>query len=85
MQYVLHINNVFTVMLQLIYILVNCPPGSQGVTGSTCTLCTTDTFQDQQGQVTCRPCPDGQGTNLNGSVECTGKTIVKQPCGCVVV
>ena len=75
---ILRINSVLTVYYydSINYSLVNCPPGSQGVTGSTCTLCTTDTFQDQQGQVTCRPCPDGQGTNLNGSVECTGKTIV---------
>ena len=57
-----------------IIILVNCPPGSQGVTGSTCTRCTIDTFQDQQGRATCRPCPSGQGTISTGAVECTGES-----------
>ena len=55
------------------FILVNCPPGSQGITGSACTLCTTDTFQDRQGQVTCKSCPSGQGTKSNGAVDCTGE------------
>ena len=59
-------------LLQL-FVLVNCPPGSQGVTGSTCTQCTFDTFQDQQGQATCKSCPSGQGTVSNGAVECTGE------------
>ena len=55
------------------FVSVNCPPGSQGVTGSTCEQCTIDTFQDQQGQATCKPCPSGQSNLFTGAVECTGE------------
>jgi len=63
--------------------LVNCPPGSQGITGLTCTQCATNTFQDQQGQVICKSCPNGQGTESNGAVECTGGNNyhIMQNCG----
>ena len=53
--------------------VVNCPPGSQGVTGSTCAQCTFDTFQDQQGQAACKPCPNGQGTFSTGAMQCAGE------------
>ena len=62
----------YVCLLLQLFILVNCPPGSHGVTGSTCAQCTIDTFQDQQGQVTCRSCPSDQGTLSTGAVECTG-------------
>ena len=55
------------------FILVNCPPGSQGITGLTCTQCTANTFQDQQGQAICKSCPNGQGTKSDGAVKCTGE------------
>ena len=62
----------YVYLLLQLFILVNCPPGSHGVTGSTCAQCTIDTFQDQQGQATCRSCPSDQGTLSTGAVECTG-------------
>ena len=55
--------------------LVNCPPGSQGVNGSTCVPCSVDTFQDQQGQPTCDACPANQGTMMGSSLQCIGKSV----------
>ena len=59
--------------ISISFVLVNCPPGSQGVTGSMCAQCAIDAFQDQQGQITCKPCPSGQGTYSTGAVECAGE------------
>ena len=45
---------------------VNCAPGNY-LSSSTCAPCEFDHFQDQQGQTSCKPCPNGSTTNGSGA------------------
>ena len=56
---------------------VNCPPGTYS-SGRSCVPCKEGLYQDEEGQVMCKPCPDGWKTSFleaTSAADCTGTTL----------
>lgn len=43
-----------------------CPPGTAWVNGTTCAKCPINSYQDESGQLSCKPCPNARITTVPG-------------------
>lgn len=64
-----------------------CAAGTYSSIGSSCLLCTEDTYQDTTGQSSCKICPDLTFNNENGSMSssaCKCKYLVVKDFACIL-
>ena len=61
---------------QIVLLFLGCLPGFHFVTGRSCVPCPSDTYQDEQGQKSCKTCPANTvtfgKTRMTSKANCTG-------------
>ena len=68
-------DNAYIIMLRDC-VAVSCPPGTY-TNRSACVPCEEGEYQDEAGQLECKPCPDGTTTPFTEATsvtDCTGKS-----------